>query len=120
MDLDSWKEAYALVLMMYRMTVSFPRTEMFGLVSQMRRSAISITSNIAEGFSRESYREKVQFYAIAHGSLTELQAQIIIAHDVDYLDQHEYDQLMSQSIICHRLLNGLIKKTKYFSQNSKF
>ena len=120
MDLNTWKEAHTLVLMIYRVTRLFPKTELFGLISQMRRAAVSVTSNIAEGFCRESYRGKIQFYAISRGSLTELQDQIIIARDVDYLVQHQYDQLMNHSILCHRLLNGLIKKTKYFSQHPKF
>ena len=71
-DLIAWQEAHKLALIVYKTTKKFPENEKFGLVSQMRRSAVSITSNIAEGFSRVSKKEKLQFYAIARGSLTEL------------------------------------------------
>ena len=78
-DLNAWKESHKLVLMVYGVTKTFPREEIFALVSQMRRCAVSITSNIAEGFSRQSYKEKVQFYSISQGSVTELQSQLLIA-----------------------------------------
>lgn len=78
-DFDGWKEGHKLVLMMYKITDTFPQKEMFGLVSQMRRCVVSITSNIAEGFSRQSYKEKIRFYTITQGSVTELQSQLYIA-----------------------------------------
>jgi len=67
-DLNAWREAHKLALIVYKITKDFPKEEMFGLTSQMRRAVVSITSNIAEGFSRQSYSEKVQFYSIAQGS----------------------------------------------------
>ena len=82
-DLNAWKEGHKLVLMIYNFTKNFPKEEIFGLVSQMRRCSVSITSNIAEGFSRQSYKEKAQFYAISLGSVTELQNQLLIAKDID-------------------------------------
>jgi four helix bundle protein len=66
-DLDAWKEGHKLVLFVYRSTKDFPKEEMFELVSQMRRSTVSITSNIAEGFSRRSFKDKLHFYVIAQG-----------------------------------------------------
>ena len=114
-DLDTWKEAHKLVLMIYKTTKTFPKEELFGLTSQMRRAAVSITSNIAEGFSRQSYSEKIQFYSIAQGSTTELQNQLLIAKDVGYLTQKDFDEIASQSVIVHKLLNGLIKKSKKHS-----
>lgn len=74
-DLDAWKFAHELVLKIYDLTHNFPSEERFELVRQMRRASVSIPSNIAEGFSRQSYREKVQFYSIAAGSLAELHCQ---------------------------------------------
>ena len=68
-DLNSWQEAHKLVIMIYEKTKIFPREEMFGLTNQMRRAAISVTSNIAEGFGRQGYKEKIQFYYLAQGSL---------------------------------------------------
>jgi len=72
-DLISWQEGHKLVLLIYAITKKFPKEELFGLVSQIRRCAISITSNIAEGFSRKSKKEKINFYHISLDSLTELQ-----------------------------------------------
>lgn len=71
-DLNAWKEGHLLVILVYKITKSFPKDELFGIVNQMRRCAVSITSNIAEGFSRQTFKEKVQFYCISLGSLTEL------------------------------------------------
>ena len=113
-DLNAWKESHSLVLMLYKATKNFPKDEMFGLTSQMRRAAVSITSNIAEGFGRQTYKEKVQFYYMAQGSLTELKNQVIIARDIGYLEDANFQQLEKQSNIAHRLLQGLITKSKTF------
>ena len=117
-DLDAWKKGHKLILEIYKITKLFPKEEIFGLVSQMRRCAVSITSGIAEGFSRRSYKEKVQFYSIARGSLTELQNQLLIAKDVKYLHKTEFNDLARQTVIVHKLLNGLIKKSKFIHHNS--
>lgn len=111
-DLKAWREAHKLVLMIYTMTKTFPKEEIFGLTSQMRRAAVSITSNIAEGFSRQSYAEKVQFHSIAQGSNTELQNQMLISRDIGYLKENDFNTAANQSVITHKLLNGLIKKSK--------
>ena len=84
-DLNAWKEGHVLVLDIYGITKKFPKEEIFGIVSQMRRCSVSITSNIAEGFSRQSYKEKVQFYSISRGSITELQNQLLKRYDFDLL-----------------------------------
>lgn len=117
-DLDAWKEGHILVLMIYKLTRSFPKEEMFALVSQMRRSAVSITSNLAEGFSRQSYKEKTQFYSIAQGSVTELQSQLDIALDVSYINRDTYCSVDNQSVKVHKIINGLIKKSKSFSADA--
>jgi len=113
-DLKVWQEAHKLVLMIYGITKIFPKEELFGLTNQMRRAAISITSNIAEGFGRHSYRERVQFYYLSQGSLTELKNQIIAARDIGYLDDKNYENLSIQADIAHQLLQGLIRKSKTF------
>jgi len=100
------------VHLIYKITRSFPREEIFGLVSQMRRCTVSITSNIAEGFSRRSYKEKVNFYLIARGSITELQNQLLIARDVGLMTPTQFQESANQSVIVHKLLNGLIRKSK--------
>lgn len=113
-DLNAWKESHKLVLLVYKVTRSFPREETYSLTDQMRRAATSITSNIAEGFGRQTYKEKIQFYYMAQGSLIELKNQLIIAKDVGYFDKTNFEVLMSQADIAHRLLQGLITKSKSF------
>lgn len=117
-DLDAWKYGHRLVLDVYKVTKSFPRDELFGLVSQLRRAAVSITSNIAEGFSRISFKEKLQFYSMALGSLTELQNQLLIARDINYLSKEDFERLAGQTITVSKITNGLIKKSKTIIHNS--
>lgn len=113
-DLKAWQEGHKLVIMIYKVTKKFPKEEIFGLISQMQRAAVSITSNIAEGFGRQTYKEKVHFYYQAHGSLTELKNQILIAKDIGYLLKEDFDELVYQINIAHKLLQGLITKSKTF------
>src|ERR1700722_4959061 len=111
-DLRPWQEAHILVLLIYKSTRSFPNDELFGLTNQMRRAAISITSNIAEGFGRQSYKEKIQFYYMAQGSLTELKNQIVTARDIGYLSAELSEKLFDQASSAHQILQGLIAKSK--------
>ena len=108
-DLNSWKESHKLVLLTYKITEKFPNSEVFALTNQMRRASVSISSNIAEGFSRRGLKEKIQFYAMSLGSLTELQNQFYIAKDIGYIDLENFNTFYNQSIIVHKLVNGLIK-----------
>jgi four helix bundle protein len=85
-DLDVWKESIDLVVDVYRITKSFPKEEVYGLSAQIRKSAISIPSNIAEGAARRSDKENMQFLYIALGSLSELETQLIIAQRLEYGD----------------------------------
>jgi four helix bundle protein len=117
-DLNAWKEGHKIVLMVYKTTKDFPKDEMFGLVSQLRRCAVSITSNIAEGFSRQSYKDKINFYSMALGSLTELQNQCLIARDVDYINQDKFMEIANQSVAVHKLINGLIRFSKTIIRDS--
>ena len=111
-DLNTWQEGHKLVLDVYRIVKVFPSDEQFGLKSQMQRAVVSITSNIAEGFSRDSYADKKHFYIMAHGSLTEIQNQLIIARDVGYVTPDIFSKVAQQAIVVHKLLSGLIKTTK--------
>ena len=113
-DLLVWQEGHKLVLTIYKITKKFPKTKLFGLTSQICRAVVSITSNISEGFSRQSFKEKLRFYYMALGSLTEVQNQILIAKDLGYLDQAEFNKVAEQTINVHKLLNGFIAKTKTF------
>lgn len=111
-DLIAWKEAHRLALMIYKSTDDFPTKETYSLIDQIRRCVISISSNIAEGFSRQSKKEKLQFYFIALGSLTELQNQILLARDLGYLEKDEFEKLADQTILVSKLINGLIKSLR--------
>lgn len=113
-DLNVWKEGHKLVIMVYEITQNFPSKETYSLIDQMRRAAASITANIAEGFGRQTYKEKIQFYYMAQGSLTELKNFIIIAKDVGYLKEDLLIDLNNQAILTHKLLQGLISKSKTF------
>src|SRR3970040_627784 len=117
-DLNAWKEGHKLVLMIYRITNSFPNREIYALIDQLRRGVVSVTSNLAEGFSRRGVKEKIKFYSMALGSLTELQNQIIVAKDVGYLKEKENSIIEIQTVIVHKLINGLIKGIK--SRNTYF
>lgn len=107
--LVAWREAHTLFLEVHGMSKKFPKEELFGLVSQMRRSAMSISSNIAEGFSRRTRKEKVQFYYIALGSVTELQNQLLASRDIGYVSNESFQRLAERSVLVHKLINGLIK-----------
>src|SRR5574343_682937 len=116
-DLIAWKEGHKLVLIIYKETEIFPNKERYGLTSQMRRAAVSITSNIAEGFSRNSAKEKDRFYNVSLASLVELQNQLIIARDINYLIKEKFSTIADQTITVSKLINGLIKtaKDKYYT-----
>ena len=111
-DLLVWREGHKLVLMIYKETQNFPPEEKYGLTNQMRRAAVSITSNIAEGFSRKSSKEKYQFYNNAKGSMTELQNQLLIAKDVGYLSKESFSKIVQQTVTTNKLLSGLLTATR--------
>ena len=111
-DLIAWKKGHQLVISVYRITDNFPQKEIFALTNQMCRCAISITSNIAEGFSRKGTKEKIQFYHMSLGSLTELQNQLLIARDINYLPENEFIKLANQTVEVSKLINGLIRSLK--------
>jgi four helix bundle protein len=111
-DLIAWQEAHQLVLKIYEITKDFPKTEAYGLTSQMRRSAVSVTSNIAEGFSRDSYADKAHFYVMAHGSLTELESHLILAKDLNYINAGFFETSLFQIELVYRITSGLIRATK--------
>jgi four helix bundle protein len=108
-QLAVWKRAYALTAEIYRSTRPFPDSERYGLTSQMRRAAISILSNIAEGSGRQSDREQVRFLRIARGSTCELECQLLLSHDVGYLKPGDWLILDSDCREVGRMLTGLIK-----------
>lgn len=111
-QLTAWQESHKLVIAIYKITTDFPQRENFALTDQIRRCVVSISSNIAEGFSRHGKKEKAQFYYMSKGSLTELENQIIISKDLSYITKSEYERVLFQIEIVGRLLTGLIKSIK--------
>ncbi len=109
-ELKVWQEAMSLVKDIYRVTKEFPREEIYALTSQMRRAAVSIPSNIAEGAARTGNREFLQFLSIARGSLSELETQLIIAGELNYLPKNL--PIMDRVDLIFALLGGLIKSLK--------
>lgn len=106
-DLIAWKRAVGFVKRIYLIASDLPKEELFGLKSQMRRSAVSVASNIAEGYSRGTVGEFHQFLGYARGSLYELETQIVIAGDLDYLSGNQRDSSLREAAELGRILNGL-------------
>jgi four helix bundle protein len=106
-DLIVWQKAMSFVVEVYRVTASFPGDERFGLTAQLRRSAVSVPSNIAEGHGRESTREFLNFLSVAYGSLNEAQTQIMIAERLAYLSKEAATQILDLAAEVARLTNGL-------------
>jgi four helix bundle protein len=113
--LKAWQKAHILVLDVYKCSAEFPVPEQFGLTSQVRRAAVSITSNIAEGFNRFSAADKAHFYQMALGSCAEVQNQMLIAKDLGYVLPEKFQNMAADSVEVHRMLNSLIKAVKEFA-----
>lgn len=109
-DLRAWQTAMELTVKIYRATRKFPHEEMYGLSSQLRRAAVSVPSNIAEGKGRSSDKELVQFLSHARGSIYELQTQLEIAESLGYLSSADQQALSDQADDVGRMLNGMIAK----------
>lgn len=106
-DLTVWQKSHDLVLRIYKITKDFPNEEKFGLVSQMKRAAVSVVANIVEGFRKKSLKDKINFYNIAQGSCDELRYYVILAKDLGYLTKEE-GELGTQIDEVGKMLSGLI------------
>ena len=111
-DLIAWQKGIDLVIEVYRLTQQFPREEIYGLSNQLRRAAVSIPSNIAEGQARFSSKEFHHFLATARGSLVEVETQVVIAEKLNYLDPEACRSLLGYTAELGRILNGLIASIK--------
>lgn len=111
-ELKVWQETRLLTNTIYDITKDFPKEEIYGLINQMRRCAISIPSNIAEGCGRRTPKDSIQFFYIARGSLYELETQLYIALDQYYIKQNDHIKLLNQIIKCKKLVNGFINYYK--------
>jgi four helix bundle protein len=109
-DLDVWKESIKLVKEMYFLTKQFPSEELYGLTSQMRRAAVSVPSNIAEGAVRNSQKEFIQFLYVALGSIAELETQLILSKELGYLKDSKDYKIDLQIDSIRKMLIGLIKR----------
>jgi len=108
-ELTVWQEAMNLVEMVYKKTIVLPKTEMYGLTSQIRRAAVSIPANIAEGYGRRSRKEYIHFLSIASGSIMELETHILIIERLKLIQSEVSEQLQNQLSSVRRLLSGLKK-----------
>ena len=108
-NLIVWQKAYNFALGIYKITKAFPHDELYGLTSQMRRAAVSVSGNIAEGYERQHRKEYRQFLFIAKGSLGEVETYLMFARDLEYIKQDEYDALESQRQETAKLLRGLLR-----------
>ena len=111
-SLRVWEKAHRPTLDIYTSSKTFPREEMYGLTSQMRRSSASIGMNIAEGCSRKGNIEMGRFLQIAMGSASELEYQLLLAHDLEYLQNPDYEKLSTQAVEVKRMLSSLMQKVK--------
>jgi four helix bundle protein len=111
-DLKVWKDSMELVTLVYQKTKSFPNDEKFGLTSQIRRSAVSIPSNIAEGSAKNTDKDFIRYLYISLGSASELHTQLIIANNLDYLKTSEFESLSQNSESISKMISGLIRSVK--------
>lgn len=112
-ELNVWIEARKLVSVIYSTTKFYPKDEQFGLTAQMRRCAVSIPSNIAEGCGRNHKKDSLQFFYISRGSLYELETQLYVSCDLSYINSDQLTIVLSQLEVVRKLLNGFIK---YYSE----
>ena len=111
-NLIVWQRAVELATNVYRKTVKFPKFELYGLTSQMRRAAVSISSNIAEGAGRRSKKEFANFLGISYASACELETQILIAKNLDYIQQNDFETLLNELTEIQKMLFVLEKKQR--------
>ncbi len=113
-ELEVWIKSREMVKLIYQQTQLFPKEEIYGITSQIRRSAVSVPSNIAEGVGRRTVKDTIHFLYIAKGSLNELETQLYVSYDIKYISEKDLNHLLEKIIICKKLLNGFINyfKTK--------
>ncbi|MBR4773186.1 MAG: four helix bundle protein [Bacteroidales bacterium] len=117
----AWQKAHEFVLLVYKISKHFPEEERFGLTSQLRRAAVSIEANIAEGYRKLSKPDKLRFLNIAQGSLEECRDYHILAKDLNYIDDNEYEQMKIAILMASKFLNsyceGIVKNNAMKNDN---
>ena len=111
-NLRVWHQSIEMVTSLYMMTKTFPKDEIFGLVSQIRRAAVSVPSNIAEGYARGTDREKLHFLRISSGSMSEIETQLMLSLNLGYISQEVYDEQSERITSLWKQLNALIGSVK--------
>ncbi len=111
-DFRVWQESHSLSLEMYRLTKDFPRDEVYALSRQLRRAGVSVSSNIAEGFNHFSKKEKIQFYSVSLGSVSEIHSQLMLARDLQYISEAHFNRLETSIELIHKGLVALIKSIR--------
>jgi four helix bundle protein len=108
-DLKVWQKAYKLCIFIYKLTRNFPKEELYCLTSQIRRAAVSIPSNIAEGYGRGAIKEYIRFLYIAYGSYCELETQLLLCYDLGYVAKEQKREILEHAKEIERMLKALIK-----------
>ena len=111
-DLEIWKKSHSLVLKIYKVTASFPESEIYNLTDQLRRAAASVPANIVEGQSRNTTKEYLSYLYNARGSLEEVRYFLLLSHDLNHLKSEVYKDLENEYEAASKMLNGLIKSLK--------
>ena len=111
-DLRVWQQSIEMVTSIYLLTRSFPKEELFGLVSQLRRAAVSVPSNIAEGYARSTDKEKLHFLRISSGSMSEIETQLMLCLNLEYIEMDKYEELSETVTSVWKQLNSLISSIK--------
>lgn len=110
--LEIWKSSINLAAKIYKITENFPKHEKYGLISQIQRSAVSVSSNIAEGSTRQYKKEFINFLYISRGSISELISQLTIANKINYLNKEDYENLYKEINTISKQINSMIKSLK--------
>lgn len=111
-DLKAWQEAQNLAVEVYTISKLFPKDELFGITSQVRRAVSSVSANIAEGYGRSTANDKLHFMSIAYGSLLETRNFIYLSHKLDFITREDMDRILLQITTCQKLLNGFKRSLK--------
>lgn len=117
-NLDIWKESHQLSIAIYKITEKFPKKETYGLSDQLRRASTSVSANIAEGFGRFHYKEKIKFYYVSRGSICEVQNFLFLTQDLNYIDKNIARDLFTKYEILNKRLNQFIKSVNQKMSNN--
>ncbi len=111
-ELNTWKESRILVKLIYELVSEFPKEELYGISSQIKRSAISVPSNIAEGIGRFTPKDSLRFFYISRGSLYELETQLYLSFDLKFISKEQLDNILKQITVVNKLLSGFMNHYK--------